>query len=507
MEEAIRQRVRAHDKYQVEFKLDYPLLPKKRTRYQITTYLFVPPSLAIRSDTYTKTEFYRDIQNYVRLRTPLVPLHELRSATDSPLMRLQQLLECLPTAKQRNVDSHVERQIVNCLKFLRTVLRSSLRLELRLVRRISNQRTGAVDQAAKLGSTVTGALQELDAILAYFRELGSQLATSHSAPQIRNAYHLADESISVVVEEFLVNLFRLVSQTPASSTRSELERRIEEEIQAEIAYRRRARYPTLLHPDGDNEVFLNRTSALKKYASSVLYLSLTVQREGTALEQMLFALAAGLSMIFATVVAFYFQYRYGLFTFPVFIALVVGYMFKDRIKEMGRTLFAHGLRRFLFDRRVTIRTLDGKRRLGFMREKVTFTDGVQIPANVLAVRNRRFSPELDGAGAEENVICYTKEVVLHADAFRQIATGGPAIAGVNDIMRHDVRPYLRKMDDPYERRYYVKDGKLCLARCHRVYYLNVVTLYTSEGANRFHRLERTRIALTRKGIERIEQFA
>lgn len=513
MEEAIRQRVRAHDKYQVEFKLDYPLLPQRRTRYQITTYIFVPSSLAIRSDTYSKTEFYRDVQNYVRLQTPLVPLHELRCATDSPLLRLQQLVDSLPAPQPRYAQRYtphqqsVDRQIVNCLKFMRTVLRSSLRLELRLIRRIERQRIDTAARVTQFRTMITNAIQELHAILDHFRELGAQLRRLRNDPQIQHAYRLADESISLVVEEFLVNLFRLVSQTPESTVRAEFEQQIEAEIEAEIAYRQRVRYPALLHPDSDNELFLNRASTLKKYASSVLYLSLTIHREGTALEHVLFALAAGLSMIFATVVAFYFQGRYGYFTFPVFAALVVGYMFKDRIKETGRTLFAHVLRRFLFDRRVTIRTLDGKRRLGFLREKVTFVENGAIPANVLAVRNRRFSPELDVASSGENVICYTKEVVLHADAFRQIATGGPAIAGVNDIMRHDIRPYLRKMDDPYERRYYVKDGKLSLARCHRVYYLNVVTLYTSEGKHHFQRLERTRIALTRKGIERIEQFA
>ena len=37
-------------------------------------------------------------------------------------------------------------------------------------------------------------------------------------------------------------------------------------------------------------------------------------------------------MIFATGIAFAFQQKYGNFTIPLFVALVISYMLKDRIK-------------------------------------------------------------------------------------------------------------------------------------------------------------------------------
>jgi hypothetical protein len=45
MLETIEQAVKLHDKYQVEVKLDYELLPGKKTCYQISTYIFMPQSL------------------------------------------------------------------------------------------------------------------------------------------------------------------------------------------------------------------------------------------------------------------------------------------------------------------------------------------------------------------------------------------------------------------------------------------------------------------------------
>jgi hypothetical protein len=500
MDDAVHQRVRAHDQYQIEFKLDYQLSPARRTRYQITTYFFVPPSLAIRSDTYSKSEFYRDIQNYVRLQTPLFALNQLRTDPNSPLALLTTRLAC----EKAKCLAEAESEIIANLKFLRAILKSSLRLELRRIRRAYGRHSSEVGEPARAHSLVLQTLQEADAILTHFRRLGQSLLTLSPDHPILLAYQLADESLSLVYEEFLLSLFRLVSQTQGKAN-AELEQCIEKAVQGEVAYRQRTGYGALLQPEGENEAFLHRTSLLKKYASSVLYLSPTVEREGTALEQVLLAFAAGLSMIFATVVAFYFQLRYGEFTFPVFVALVVGYMFKDRIKESARSFFAHSLRHFVFDRRIIVRTRDGKQKLGYLREKLTYPSVRQVPPHVLALRNRNLNPELVNQNQDENVLCYTKEVVLRANAFRRMNTGGPQITGITDIMRYDVRPYLRKMDDPIERKYYLQHGKLGAARCQRVYYLNIISLYTSEGDQGFQRIERTRVALTRKGIKRIER--
>jgi hypothetical protein len=500
MDDAVHQRVRAHDQYQVEFKLDYQLSPAKRTRYQITTYLFVPPSLAIRSDTYSKSEFYRDIQNYVRLQTPLIPLNRLRSDPDSPLVALTTRL----TGKGAGCLAKAEEEIVANLKFLRAILKSSLRLELRRIRRVYGVRLSDPVEPGRVRALVLQTQQEAEAIIAHFRQLGQSLSALPPNHTVLLAYQLADESLSLVYEEFLLSLFRLVSQ-PRGKASTELERCVEKAVRGEVAYRQRTGYGALIQPEGDNETYLHRTSMLKKYVSSVLYLSATVEREGTALEQVLLALAAGLSMIFATVVAFYFQLRYGHFTFPVFVALVVGYMFKDRIKESARSFFAHSLRHFIFDRRIIVRTRDGKQKLGYLREKLTYPHVRQVPPHVLALRNHNLNPELVSQNQDETVLCYTKEVVLRADAFRRMDMGGPEITGITDIMRYDVRPYLRKMDDPFERKFHLQQGKLCVARCQRVYYLNIISLYTSEGSQGFQRIERTRVALTRKGIKRIER--
>lgn len=65
-------------------------------------------------------------------------------------------------------------------------------------------------------------------------------------------------------------------------------------------------------------------------------------------------LAAGLSMVFATVVSFSFQQTYGNFTMPLFIALVVSYMFKDRIKDLMHYWFANKLGSKFYDYKIKL---------------------------------------------------------------------------------------------------------------------------------------------------------
>ena len=85
-------RIAVHDRYQLELKLGYPLAPGKQTRYLIDTYLFLPASLGVNSSSYTSRDFYRDIQTYIRMKTPSFLMEQILAAPDSPLRRCEMLL-------------------------------------------------------------------------------------------------------------------------------------------------------------------------------------------------------------------------------------------------------------------------------------------------------------------------------------------------------------------------------------------------------------------------------
>ena len=100
------------------------------------------------------------------------------------------------------------------------------------------------------------------------------------------------------------------------------------------------------------------------------FLNAKKKREGIIAEQVYFSVAAGISMIFATAIAFSFQQRYGNFTMPFFVALVVSYMLKDRIKELFRYYFAHKHRSKYFDNKTTFGI--GHNQIGWSREGFDF---------------------------------------------------------------------------------------------------------------------------------------
>ena len=63
--------VQMHDKYQVEVKFTYPVdTSHEMLDYKVETYMFIPNNLCINKSTYSKEEFYSDIQKYIRFKTP-----------------------------------------------------------------------------------------------------------------------------------------------------------------------------------------------------------------------------------------------------------------------------------------------------------------------------------------------------------------------------------------------------------------------------------------------------
>ena len=118
----VLRRVAVHDRYQLELKLGYPLAPGRETRYLIDTYLFLPASLGINSSSYTSKDFYRDIQTYIRMKTPSFLMGQILAAPDSPLRRCETLLgEC-----REHLALDDEQMLRDSFRVLRAVLSEQL---------------------------------------------------------------------------------------------------------------------------------------------------------------------------------------------------------------------------------------------------------------------------------------------------------------------------------------------------------------------------------------------
>lgn len=503
MLETIQQSVKHHDQYQIEIKLDYELHADQKTRYQIATYFFVPQSLGVTPQTYPKQTFYQDVQSHIRLKTPSLNLREFTEGERSPLCIIEKMVR--NTEWLSDADAHA--QLVTQMKLLSAMLKSALREHFILI-----QRRVAEVQATPHGKThylvhnlVDEFITEAARVTERYRALLADFNLPNVPPAVFTAFIFTDESLSILIEESAVEMFQIVDEYLKKTNREDYKHALSELTARETKYRKTRGYESILVEGSDNETYLYRASILKKYASSVLFLNTDVKPDGQYLEQLILSLAAGLAMIFATAVAFYFQNIYGNFTLPFFIALVIGYMFKDRIKEISRIVFAKRLEAYLFDRRIIIRTTEGQHRLGTLREKVRFISEDDVPLSVLRARNRDHITEISNEGRGEYIICYTKEIELQIKNAEKVLPGFPEITGVNDILRFDIRHFLNKMAEPVQERFVIRDGELTSLLCHKVYHVNLVSRYKTvqPGVNKENR--HLRLILDQAGIRSIQE--
>ena len=78
-----------HDKYQLEMKFTYPANPETPVnKYCVDTFFFLPTNLGINAATYRKEEFFSDLHEYIRLKTPSVPINGM-TGPGSPLEKLE----------------------------------------------------------------------------------------------------------------------------------------------------------------------------------------------------------------------------------------------------------------------------------------------------------------------------------------------------------------------------------------------------------------------------------
>lgn len=243
-----------------------------------------------------------------------------------------------------------------------------------------------------------------------------------------------------------------------------------------------------------NRELVFRHGVLKKYIESDLFLTARRRRDGVVVEQVYYSIAAGLSMIFATAIAFSFQQKYGNFTMPLFVALVVSYMLKDRIKDLMRYYFAHRLGTKYFDNKTTISVLDQP--VGQIREGFDFITDSQVPAEVLELRNRSPLLQAENRIADEKVILYRKQIRVDAQQLED--TSSYPMAGINDIMRFNVTNFVQKMDNPQVPLYVMDVGnRVSVISGDKVYYMNIVMQLQHETEIEYRSF---RLTFSRSGI-------
>lgn len=478
-----------HDNFSVEFKFGFEgNLDAKDHEFVVNSWIFVPNSLDINPQTYGKDQFYRDIKSNVRLITPVYPLGELANRESLPFVNLRSALNRLVASPvAANVENY-ESQI----KMFAAIVKSSLR----------DYSVGARKcvELGELARKVEVFVADVRRLMGEYRALYKILCAPALSDKLRNYFLFGDEFISHIIDVQSVRILKHIDSLD-SPMLTEARRSLVALLMDEQAYKRVQGYETVeLGAEAGNRGLVFRYGMLKKYIESDLYIKLNKKRDGFAIEQIYYSLAAGLAMIFATAVAWFAQLKYGNITGPLFVVLVVSYMLKDRIKDLMRYYFAHRLGNKYYDNKAEIRIHDN--RVGQLREGVDFISETKTPAEVMDIRGRSSLMEAENQIFEEKILLYRKRVVI--DSERLGAVSVYPVKGINEILRIHMNRFSQKMDNPEVPVDMLDEqGRVTTVRVQKIYYINMV-MQLVDGSDVSYR--RFRVVMTRNGILGIEKM-
>ncbi len=484
-----------HDKYQLEMKFTYPLNPDSMLNsYHVDTYIFLPNSLGITPLTYSKEDFYADLQEYIRLKTPAVLLRGMNAGEGAPLNRLEETMRRYSASPH---DPELAEAYQERLKMFCSIMKSALRDEEAFLERSS--------ASLNFETLIRNYLDRTVAILEAFRGTRLLIEAPGVAPIALEIFRFVDEYLSLTANKYRCKLWVFLNTSSTFSWTVEMKRKIVSLIRYEIEYRKANQYPSIPAEDSENDALIYRAAVLKKVMASVLFLKTTVRRDGVLMENLLFGIAAGVAMAFATVVSFVTaKFFYSELSLLVFAVVVLSYMGKDRIKELLRHYFQTKMRRYLYDYKTKIQSGFGKE-VGVCREGFLFVREDRVDPRILKIRNRDTFSLLANEGLGETVLLARKHVSIFSKNCKNLFADFK-VDGIVDIMRLNIRRFLWKMDNPAKELFLPDDDGETIRRItgKRLYHVNIVIRYGMLG--REDRYTRYRIILGRNGIRQIVKF-
>ena len=479
-----------HDNFSVEFKFGYNCKKDgEKDKFSVNTWIFVPNSLDINPENYGKEHFYRDIKSNVRLITPSYLLQDIAHETSLPLASLKKSLE---TAVLNPSESSLNAYEYH-LKMFAAIFKSALR-----------DHVARLDTAPSLETAecqVDEYIKCLRQILTMFRALHKIVDIPTVSARIRNSFRMSDELMSHNVVLTTTRMIKDSDASEHSQKLSHVRRKFTSFILQEREYMDEMGYERLGGtPEHDRQLLFHH-GMLKKYVESELYIRLDKKKDGVAVEQLYYSIAAGVAMIFATGVAWYTQIRYGNITWPLFVVLVVSYMLKDRIKDLLRYYFAHKLGNKYFDKKATVAI--GDKKIGVIKEGFDFISKEKTPDAVMNMREQASFIEDESRILEEKILLYRKHVEISDSALAKV--DACQMKGINEIVRLHLNRFTHKMDNPEVPIDSIDaDGKIASWSVQRIYYVNVLFRLQHDGEAEYRHF---RIAMTRNGVQAVDEIS
>lgn len=473
-------KIQFRDRWQFELKFDFSLLAAKQdSTCTQEFYFFIPNSLQVTPQTYSKEDFYKDLTNIIRYKTPILPLNEL-------CFGLKQLFQ-----KEKPLLSEIQLE----LKLLGNEFKSSLRKEIHHILVFSHPPELEV--------------RTLCAEIKKFREEFKKIIIEYdffknSDLKITSGY--LDEYIGNSIDYYLTGLLDQF-QMHHNPVPSEIEKNLCNLIVEENEHRKATHHGTITFANVENtshdEHILYRIGLLNKYFQDALQLRtdrISVQEKyGTWISD--FSTAA------ATCVYVFLLFWQGqwflLKSIPFLLITVAAYVLKDRLKDWLKSLSYRRALSYFSDFRTKILS-PSEEEIGELKESFTFVDENQIPEEIRKIRNFEFHAMLKTFKRPEQVFYFKRIIKTHSPAKPN------KFKALNVSVRYNLQDFLEKASDPYHA-YATLDPAtktILKLRLPKVYHLNVIlrNQFLDADEKPVIELHKFRIIINKNGIKNIEQI-
>ena len=478
-----------HDNFSIEFKCGFNCKEERTSDdFSISAWVFVPNSLDINPENYGKKQFYRDIKSNIRLITPVYLLREIADETSLPLTSLKKAIEAVvDKPDSENMDLYEYH-----LKMFSAIFKSAVRNQAMHIR---NTRA-LVPSVYLIEDFITNA----SAIVRKFRELYRIIDVPTVSDKVRGYFRMCDEFIGHSLDVQTIRIIKRIEQSSELQQLVSVHKELVSLVADERKYKQSADYGILNGDDKHDRKLVYHRGMLKKFVESELYIHLSKKKDGVAIEQIYYSIAAGVAMIFATAVAWIIQVKYGNITWPLFVALVVSYMMKDRIKDLMRYYFAHKLGNKFYDKKAGVTI--GKKWIGEIKEGFDFISLDKTPEAVQKLRENASFVDDESRIFDEKIMLYRKHLTI--DGKSLASTDDYPINGINDIMRLHLNRFTHKMDNPKITIDTLDaDGNLKSMSVRKIYYINIIFQLRHDEQTKYQHF---RIVMSRDGVIQINEI-
>lgn len=459
------------DRLQFELKSEFTLVsPESDNSYTQEFFFFIPESLQINSQTYSRDQFYIDQTNLIRFKTPVMSFSSMLDPHNhlSPLNRLQTFND--------------EGEILHEIQMLGNIFRSTLREEIKELI-LDFEKIHDHQLPARLENRILEVIENVKGIQKRTDELHKE-----GSQKLLEALNYLREFIQLTIDNFFtgfLDIFRKKDFTESKKCDEAL-------IQLLIKEDKR------ISSEMKDEEVLLRSSMLNKY----MYEALSLESSRVAVQKkhgvFFSALAAGIAMFFYMGFLAWKGVSYGINSLPFVLIAVFLYVIKDRLKESLKEFYFTNAYRWFPDYSTKIRNTLGET-IGKVYESFTFIEQNQLPPEILKLRDEE-SPLLP----PETIMQYKKEVILRGHLGRLPSRRNELSA----IFRYNIHKLLEKANDSIQTRLMLNQENLKIIekKLPKIYHLTILLRDTYKGENNLLKVEikKFRVIFNKSGIERVQ---